>query len=423
MSTLPCENHRLSPLYYCRYRPLDVTEDKSVVQELENQEIYLVTREKLNDPTEALPLFSWGADAQNWAELLEHYLLSLASAWSETCSYGTTLDIDSHIRVEQSGYKYPESYYAFVKKISGSEIKKLPAILGETGVISTEVVVFLFYHCQWKIMDLLLEWHIETGGCHNIEIPDDLLVIDFELIRRVFTNDDKSGLLKLSKIPQLLDSKMSLFEMSNNCPVKTTIFRQLLLEFPRRYFECIGKKRSDTQFRLASFFKTEELPNNFLMWSHYADSHEGICLIFEAPNVAGKDPLLRLESSAAESVALKEVNYGRPPNPSPNAFDAVDASSLEARARFKLRVWEKENEYRIIESGSSMREYVKYDFNALHGIVFGVNTPEAIKMELTRVIRSKCKKQGRAKFSLYQMFLSSEDGALSAEKIMDNFSS
>lgn len=406
---------------FCRYRPVYVANDKSIVEELINQEIYLASRDCLNDPMEDVPLFSWEADESNWAVLLKHYLLSLASAWTAACESDDKIEFSDHIILEQPNHAYPDRYDGFLTKVFSSEIIKLYDILGKSGVVSTEELVFILSQCQWKMIKLLLDWHRETGGSHNIDIPEELTTIEFDSIQRILTCPDKNVLINLAKKQCTSYLTVSFLMNGNDTPAKTKNFHQILTDFPRCYFEQIGKKRSDMQFRVASFFCSEDLPNDFLMWSHYADRHKGVCLIFNAPIDAGGAPGLKVnKESVSALVALKEVMYDSNV-PIINAFDSVDLSILVKRACFKLPVWSAENEYRIVESDSKDQESIIYDFSSLSGVVFGVNTPQDIKDQMMRVIREKCKENGRVTFSIYQSFLSSSDGKLTVELIMNDF--
>lgn len=403
-------------LLFYRYRPLCVAKIKSVIEELENQEIHLASREQLNDPMEAIPLFIWEAGQVDWKVLLDHYLLSLASAWNAACKTDDEkLVLSNFIIIDQQGHKHHKSFYSFVKKVRKSEIYKLPSIMETAGALSTEVLISLLSHCQFRIISLLLDWHKEFLGSHNINIPKELSNIDFEAINRLLIYPDKSGLVELAQKKYSSNLRVSSYGHCADAPVKTRNFLWILNEFPRVYFEQIGRKRSDAQFLVSSFFGSQGLPDNFLMWSHYADGHKGICLIFDAPIGDGGDPCLRLEGS--ELIALKEVNYSNIV-PEINAFDAVGSDQLETRARFKLRIWKDEKEYRIIESNTVDPHILKYDFNALQGIVFGVNTPEKIKMEAYKIVWNKCRKLGREQFMIYQSHLSSVDGSLSILKVM-----
>lgn len=75
----------------------------------------------------------------------------------------------------------------------------------------------------------------------------------------------------------------------------------------------------------------------------------------------------------------------------------------------KSKDWEYENEYRIILEGDSSSNYskgekrqIKYDFNDLEGVIFGINTSLEDKIEIIKIVKNKCKEIGRKNFSFYQ---------------------
>lgn len=45
---------------------------------------------------------------------------------------------------------------------------------------------------------------------------------------------------------------------------------------------------------------------------------------------------------------------------------------------------------------------ISYDFNLLKGIIFGLRTPESIKMEIIELIQKKCEESNRKDFKIYQ---------------------
>lgn len=77
--------------------------------------------------------------------------------------------------------------------------------------------------------------------------------------------------------------------------------------------------------------------------------------------------------------------------------------------------WSYENEYRVIldsfftdYSDKSKRTLV-YDFNSLHGLIFGINTKLEDKLKIMSIIESKCLENERKDFNFYQAYYSSKD--------------
>lgn len=135
--------------------------------------------------------------------------------------------------------------------------------------------------------------------------------------------------------------------------------------------------------------------NNSLMWSHYADKHEGICIEY--------DLKFFLESNI-ENIAIIKVNYveeiineqgniriykNRLSLPDGNIYDNSNSSiskELIDILSTKSKEWEYEKEYRIIK-------YFNNDSNALNlpitSICFGTKTPEKDKYLLRKILSNK----------------------------------
>lgn len=113
-----------------------------------------------------------------------------------------------------------------------------------------------------------------------------------------------------------------------------------------------------------------ETPGNILMWSHYADSHQGICLIFSGIN----NPVFKVSY---------EKKY-------PNIDYATASTDNWVRIQFltKAEDWRYEKEYRIFKSGFAHKT-IKFEPNSLIGIICGCCiTDEHIK-EIRAVLKER----------------------------------
>lgn len=86
----------------------------------------------------------------------------------------------------------------------------------------------------------------------------------------------------------------------------------------------------------------------------------------------------------------------------------------------KLDDWKHENEHRLIFSGSLVdpansksERALKYNFEDLAGIVFGIKTSEENKMAIMKVIEAKCRAENKFDFLFYQSYFSPATGAIS----------
>jgi len=109
-----------------------------------------------------------------------------------------------------------------------------------------------------------------------------------------------------------------------------------------------------------------------LLWSHYGDSHKGVCLIYNIPE----------EYILGNSMAGVPVKYGK--NSLTNFFikwskskqtltnhDFID-ELVKKYLSIKDVSWKYENEYRLIKSDSGEFEF---DKSFLKYVCYGLNTP------------------------------------------------
>jgi len=191
------------------------------------------------------------------------------------------------------------------------------------------------------------------------------------------------------------------------------------------------------------------------MWGHYARGHTGICLIFRTILNETNVPYLSLENS---KLLFYKVKYGKQ-FPRLNFFERIgkfpipvlnknwycddgnislaanellnDANewrqkyweNFYAIANFKLADWEYEEEYRLIcystfpeqERGKGMK--LKYDFNQLDGIIFGINTSIESKQRIMEIIQKKCQLYKRMDFKFYQASCCTQSGRINRREI------
>jgi len=184
---------------------------------------------------------------------------------------------------------------------------------------------------------------------------------------------------------------------------------------PEKYFVCFSKT-----------------PDNYLMWSHYANNHRGYCLIFRSADggirQCPKRKRTRLSYNTPKSFSkhmsfdigekfmIKNVNYVETP-PIINAFmcfPAVVNGNKYSQAEFdahlmefenvyycKHSVWEYEQEARIVLSSgipwltgermsvSLHKRLFHYDSTQLVGIVFGARMATEQKNRIREIIKEK----------------------------------
>ncbi|MEJ0052067.1 MAG: DUF2971 domain-containing protein [Methylovirgula sp.] len=206
----------------------------------------------------------------------------------------------------------------------------------------------------------------------------------------------------------------------------------------------------------AACFVTD--PTGAAMWGHYGDGHKGICLKFKAKSGHNDEPCLdlyRVNSwSGDENGMVPHYNFVLHP------FEAVDYTSafpevdffesigrlaipklndgwyrgpngersevaarvltgkdqwheeywqrFRASYRTKSAEWSQENEHRIIlysnldSFDTTEARKLKYRFEDLTGIIFGLRTSTEHKLAAMRIVEKKCLETGREDFEFWQ---------------------
>ena len=161
----------------------------------------------------------------------------------------------------------------------------------------------------------------------------------------------------------------------------------LLLEIRKDFLDLdpLTKERSVCCFSVSA--------QNHLMWSHYADHHRGVCLLYDFPAEYIPSRYSSETGDPFYMVGCASVDYGE------NEFykwlfegDINDPISSQptVNAAAKLLVskapcWSYEEEVRLIMSQPG---FVGYDRNHLTQVIFGLRTPER-QMALIRSLLRK----------------------------------
>jgi len=194
--------------------------------------------------------------------------------------------------------------------------------------------------------------------------------------------------------------------------------------FPEHYFACFSYTKDDCS-----------------MWGHYAEGHRGVCLIFEPEENKDGAHILKLDKGS--SLSLYKVNYSKKP-PAINFFENIaylpkvilynnwltDSSKLSDlssfygddfhdifwkryadKVAFKFKDWEYENEVRAVEhtlweKKEKANRVYRYDIKQLKGIIFGMNTPENVKMEIFKIMEEKVKENNMDDFKFHSAVFS-----------------
>lgn len=127
--------------------------------------------------------------------------------------------------------------------------------------------------------------------------------------------------------------------------------------------------------------------NEILLWTHYSDSHKGMCLVFDKELlddslVNGYRNIVKSNIEYSESVPRLKVELHE------NGFPFISGYS---QLTFKYENFEYENEYRYIaffELDESNHRNIKIKWSSLVGIIFGENMPDDNRRTVVNLLKS-----------------------------------
>ena len=378
----------MSKRFY-RIRTIDSLLDK--YKELENQEVFFQSTDKLNDQMEGFMDFIFKGDEVVWKSLITHFVFCFQQV-------------------------------AFTYKVIEEKIQLNNKIIPIKQILDLSKKQFYF--------DLL-------GDSNKNKF--------YQFIKKdSITREDLRAFLKEINYSFLQDFVFLEKEIFKNDNLKNL---QFILNFYSHYLEAI-EQFTYPRIYIASFL---EEPSNSSVWGNYGQNHTGVCLIFET-NDEMYIPFIKqgLELKKVYYHGdFEEINFfeslGKIPEPLVKNFyidenknksrfyDTVLNNQEEWRKSFwnryetnklvKTKDWEYEKEYRIVFNGLTDYEIdekdrkLKYDFSCLKGVIFGIKTPQNKKDEIIDIIKSKCHENNISDFEFYQAFYCKESKNIQHKKL------
>ncbi|MBN2614574.1 MAG: DUF2971 domain-containing protein [Bacteroidales bacterium] len=109
-----------------------------------------------------------------------------------------------------------------------------------------------------------------------------------------------------------------------------------------------------------------------LLWTHYSDSHKGLCLVFDQELLDKSlknqnSDIVKSNITYTENIPHVKVNFREDGSPFVNGYSQL---------KFKVHNFEYEKEFRYIilfDKDESSQRAVKFDKQALKGVIFGEN--------------------------------------------------
>lgn len=435
---------------------------EKVVGELEGLYIYFASKEQLNDPMEGYKQIFWSGDVVVWSNLFRHYMVSLFFRLVQAVLRDLKeSEFPIFVSVSSCDPRAAKiARPAISKFLEDSNIKEHIRLLayGQRRVCMDELVCHFRYLHLLALKILLQE--LQENGVRDESFAG---ILEIEKIYSTeFLDGLKEALLKAQSSPEvfvaeLVELRRKLSHQGGIIPyfkawkdnADPIGWYSVFMSFPEDYVMNLEKLTYPDWY--VACFMTDN--TNSSIWGTYGQSHKEVCLKFRPEIVDGVAylPLYMPVGSNGDEVVwgeskleFREVKYG-------SNFLEVDffrslgrmsmgvlrndwytdevlgvsdcAKVLEGdqdawRKRYwngyyesasvKMEDWMNEREYRLLQStgmdgcrGVSQRK-LKYNFESLDGIVFGMKTPPEKKMKIISLIQFMCKSYGRKDFNFYQ---------------------
>lgn len=430
--------------------------------ELENQEIFFSDLASLNDPMEGYRDFFWKGDAIIWENFFRHYILCLENIivltkLSEEQTNFTKDDIPVFISMDklptdQYRKMIEEIYQAFFSTKGMSEY--LGLLGSRSNGVNRDELYFHFRTIHMLAIDAILKTHVANAlqPAPDKPFPDYSEVIEKLLPALREVNDrpeDESKFAILFKVFGQMTQELDL-GAAYNARSSSNKRYFVLSEFPSAYIKQTEKLTYPDTY-VACFMDNSTNP---VVWAHYGDSHQGVALKFKTTKESGHEYLNLFGIVGSQSGnknvydkrkhLLHKINYtkdfaklnfftslGRLTvgqlasqwyslngekstfhdevlNENKNSWRQTYWNNYNSGFLTKLEEWDYEKEHRVMLTdildmhGTKSARKLKYDFEALEGIIFGLKTPTDMRLKIIEIIETKCKKNNRDDFKFYQ---------------------
>lgn len=228
--------------------------------------------------------------------------------------------------------------------------------------------VYKYFRYNDHLKSMLLDKYLWFSGASELNDPFEFKV--------KFTSDKNS--IKYSadsfvKIISKLTPYKNSYEAIEGCRMMLNDYPELMELFHRHHFE-----RESNNLGIYCF---SEVPNDILMWSHYADSHKGVLIEFDLvklfKTLRNKNKGISFEFDWIDYVnCLPDLNIGL-------------ITKNELRDEFKKMFftkqdkWNYEKEIRIL---ATTKGNINFDTKSITGIIKGCKMPSEISESLTALI-------------------------------------
>lgn len=438
--------------YLYRFRSLRSLID---YEELAKTYIFFPSPEKLNDPLEGFREVVWSGDKVVWQNLFKHYFLSLVK---RSVAYLLKEDLnDANFPIHASlddvqGESLPAIKEALAIYLNNSNIVEHIQVLADQQrpVVEEELRFHLrgvHTYTLKLVTQLMIDLEMLVGAQNISRVSDEEALKVSSLILSYMRQPAlRGGTVNLALRTGLarIESELLIMNYQEWKLEKQRNWSRLSTLFADDYVKNVKRLCSEDWF-VACFMGS---PYNSSIWGTYGENHSAVCLKFKFPTRNGI-PVLPLEDERRRTkfqLDIEKVNYNSRPPKLPfftsigcynerklteDWFTGLDGevSTLaveilgnhdEWRKKYwedhklsittKLQAWAGEDEFRaslysmfeVYENDDSRK--LRYDFNDLDGIIFGIKTTEENKFKLIEIVNKLCDETGREGFTFYQAY-------------------
>ncbi len=442
------------PESFYRFRPL-----KWICDEIEQEYLFFSKPTDLNDPLEGFQDIYFSGDILLWNNLLLHYFGYLQKSIFDLREIGKpyNLDLLSNIQYFESKrfLKRPSSKCVnkfiiehrklryFIKRISAYSLKNKLLISDLQAILS---ILTIYYYRR------ILKINFYSG---IIPFLDAKKIQSIELLRRLIVELDIFD-KPINSLFDAIESQNEQFRIivkyNDSEKLINHSLSSFILGFSKNYCQKIKTLILNNWHNVS--FSTH--CSNAAIWGYYAENHKGVCLEYNqkiSPKVTMQG---KKYSTPLSSMKMHKVDYncshieidffneiGTIPkqqliddwyaddsgntHPYKNKLDNDDWLSahwdkLSSSLIVKTHHWRHESEYRLVHFNIDDRDVptkdkicymipdqkIKYGFNHLQGIIFGIKTPDEIRNKILKIIENKYQINSNLDIKFYQAYYNHE---------------
>lgn len=444
-----------------RFRPVSrLLADDRVSGELDSTYIYYADPDQLNDPLEGYKDVYFSGDNILWENLLRHYLRCLVDECIVFLIDGPDVLPNRKVGVFSSRHNSPPAINdlndnIFQDLLAEPGIVEYISVLGNGRKIRRAELVAHLGQLHILMLTYVFERFYALGLCRS----DFGFVVSQRSDRSAAVAKMANALANMGEAAQ--ENIDLIFQASNFFQNESNLLRwlragsitdkaawiYLAIEFPESYVNSLGKLLYP-EWYTACFMESCE---DSAIWGTYGGNHKDVCLKFKVS--PGRTPSLKVELPVGisgkgvikewQEMELHKVSYDKdfleinyfdsfgnlnisqinewyfsregiasnraaPMLIDEEAWRDVYWKSFFHACTVKLKAWDREQEWRSVlfsninDLSSVGARKIKYDFNSLDGIVFGINTTLEDKFKIISRVKLLCRENNRESFNFYQ---------------------